>query len=60
MVQTSEISGELVRTTSEVLKIGDPDGLIYRVAWVSADKLLDLRLSHEDHRRVLMAFMGVS
>jgi ADP-ribose pyrophosphatase YjhB (NUDIX family) len=56
-----------VLETSEVLKVvggeakaGDPDGLIHRVAWVPADRLPDLRLSHEDQRQVLMEFMGVS
>jgi acetyl-CoA carboxylase carboxyl transferase subunit beta len=39
---------------------GDLDGLIHRVAWVPADRLPDLRFSHEDQRQVLMEFMGVS
>ena len=42
------------------MEVGDPDGLIHRVAWVPADRLPDLRLSHEDQRQVLMEFMGVS
>ncbi|MGA9347433.1 MAG: NUDIX hydrolase, partial [Anaerolineae bacterium] len=40
-------------------KAGDPDGLIHRVAWVPADRLPNLRLSHDDQRQFLMAFMGV-
>ena len=38
---------------------GDLDSLIHRVAWVLADRLRDLRLSHQDQRQMLMEFMGM-
>lgn len=42
------------------MEVGDPDGLIHRAAWVPADRLPGLRLSHEDQRQILVEFMGVS
>lgn len=39
------------------MRIGDPDGLIHQVAWVPAQRLPDLRLSHEDQRGILTEFM---
>jgi len=37
---------------------GDPDGLIYRVAWVPADRLPDVALTHPDQRQILISFMA--
>lgn len=60
--KTSEVSeiSEILEVVGGAAKAGDPDGLIHRVVWVPADRLPDLRLSQEDQRQVLMAFMGVS
>jgi ADP-ribose pyrophosphatase YjhB (NUDIX family) len=40
------------------MRSGDPDGLIHQVAWVPAQRLPDLKLSHEDQRGILTAFIG--
>ncbi len=37
---------------------GDPDGLVYRVAWVAAGSLPDLALSHPDQRQILTSFVA--
>jgi ADP-ribose pyrophosphatase YjhB (NUDIX family) len=39
------------------MRINDPDGLIHQVAWVPAERLPDLVLSHEDQREILTEFM---
>ena len=60
--KTSEVSktSEVFEIAGNDAEVGDPDGLIHRVAWVPADRLRDLHLSHEDQRQILMEFMGVS
>ena len=40
------------------MRSDDPDGLIHQVAWVPAQRIPDLRLSHEDQRGILAEFMG--
>ena len=37
----------------------DPDALIHAVAWVPAERIPGLSLSHEDQRWILLTFMGV-
>ena len=50
--QAEVVSGEA--------QVSDPDDLIHRVAWVPADRLPLLRLSHEDQRQILTTFMEAS
>ena len=47
----AEVTGGKMRTD-------DPDGLIHQVTWVPAQRLPDLKLSHEDQREILTEFMG--
>jgi ADP-ribose pyrophosphatase YjhB (NUDIX family) len=46
-----------IREVREETGLEVRNSLIHRVAWVSADRLRDLRLSHEDQRQILMEFM---
>lgn len=40
-------------------RAADPEGFIHQVAWVPADRLRDLQLTHEDQRQILTSFLSV-
>ena len=46
------------KVVGDQAQVADPEGLIHQVAWVPANRLFELPLSHED-RGTLVAFMGI-
>jgi ADP-ribose pyrophosphatase YjhB (NUDIX family) len=47
-----------VKTLGDKALSSGPDGLIHRVAWIPFHRLPDLKLTHEDQKQILSAFMS--